>query len=63
MHGDAIAIYSPPTDQWPYVVLVRNGEDYKAIFAKTHAEARQIALAKRATAKVHQDSSTAQARI
>ena len=46
MHNEAVAIYKPPTDEWPYVVLVRHDNDYDAFVAKTHEEARTIAIAK-----------------
>ena len=57
MRNDAVAIYTPPTDQWPHVVLVRRGDGYKTIFAKTHDEARAIALAERPAAAGEHDGS------
>jgi hypothetical protein len=47
MHSEAVAIYEPTTDEWPYVVLVRRNGDYEAFIAKTHEEARTIAIARR----------------
>ena len=46
MHSEAVAIFKPTTDEWPYVVLVRRNGDYDFFIAKTHEEARTIAIAK-----------------
>ena len=41
------AIYDPPTKDFPYVVVTMTGDDYELNWAKTLAEAREIAIAKR----------------
>ena len=62
MRSHAVAIYTPPTNEWPHIVLVRLGDDYKAIFAKTHDEARAIALAKHAAGDGDHEGSRAELR-
>jgi hypothetical protein len=47
MHSEAVTIYNPTTDEWPYVVLVRRDDAYSVYVARTHEEARTIAIAKR----------------
>jgi hypothetical protein len=62
MHSEAVTIYKPTTDEWPYVVLVRRNGDYDAFIAKTHEEARTIAIAKSQGLEIeHQQGSKPQA--
>jgi hypothetical protein len=51
MPSEAIAIYRPSTDTWPYIVLVRHGSHYETFIAQTHEEARKLAVTKRGSRK------------
>jgi hypothetical protein len=54
MHSEAVTIYNPTTDEWPYVVLLRRDDAYDAFVASTHEEARTIAIAKRQGLEIEQ---------
>ncbi len=42
-----VAIYDPPTDGFPYIVLVAQGDEFEMVAVKTRREARDLSEAKR----------------
>ena len=39
-----IAIYEPPRSGWPYVVVLKQGDECETLVARTRTQAREIAL-------------------
>ena len=46
MPDRTIAIYEPPKQGWPYIVVVRRAGEYELTAVKSRKEARELAVAK-----------------
>jgi hypothetical protein len=46
MPNEMIAIYDPPKQGWPYIVVVQRAAEYEMIAVRTRKEARELAVAR-----------------